>query len=87
MVNRVIQEFFLNQFNGVLTWSEHEEIVLDIEIAMNNRPLCYLEDDVQLPVLTPNTMLHTQPTYVPEMEEHHIEDQQPKPKYAVLNSR
>ena len=52
-----------------LTWSE---LVLDIEIAMNNRPLCYLEDDVQLPVLTTNAMLHTQPTYIPELEKHHI---------------
>ena len=48
--------------------------MLDIETAINNRPLCYLEDDVQLPVLTPNSMLHTQPTYIPELEKHHIEE-------------
>ena len=85
--------FYKSIGNGVLTWSELEEIVFDIEIAMNNRPLCYLEDDVQLPVLTPNTMFHTQPTYVPEIEKHHIEDHQekhhiedhqPKPKYVAL---
>ena len=29
---------------------------------------------MQLPVLTPNAMLHTQPTYVPELEKHHIEE-------------
>jgi hypothetical protein len=46
-------------------------MVLDIEIAMNNRSLCYLDDDVQLPVLTPNPMLHTQPSYIPELEKHH----------------
>ena len=68
----------------MLTWSELEEIVLDIEIAMNNHPLCYLEDDVQLPVLTPNTMLHTQPTYVPEMEKNHIEDQSLRKRAKLL---
>ena len=66
--------FYKSIGNGILTWSELEEVVLDIEIAMNNRPLCYLEDDVQLPVLTPNAMLHTQPTYIPELEKHHIEE-------------
>ena len=66
--------FYKSIGNGVLTWSELEEVVLDIETAINNRPLCYLEDDVQLPVLTPNSMLHTQPTYIPELEKHHIEE-------------
>ena len=46
--------FYKSISNGVLTWSDLEDIVFDIEIAMNNRPLCYLGDDVQLPVLTPN---------------------------------
>ena len=41
---------------------------------MNNRPLCYQEDDVQLPVLTPNTMLHIQPRHIPELQHHNIED-------------
>ena len=68
----------------MLTWSELEEIVLDIEIAMNNRPLCYLEDDVQLPVLTPHTMLHTQPTYVPEIEKHHIQDRSLRKRAKLL---
>ena len=76
--------FYKSIGNGVLTWSELEEIVLNIEIAMNNRPLCYLEDDVQLPALTPNTMLHTQPTYVPEMEKHHIQDRSLRKRAKLL---
>ena len=68
----------------MLTWLELEENVLDNEIAMNNRPLCYLEDDVQLPVLTPNTMLHTQPTYVIEMEKHHIQDRSLRKRAKLL---
>ena len=36
----------------VLTWNELQDVLLDVEIALNNRPLDYVEDDVQLPVLT-----------------------------------
>ena len=36
-----------------LTWNELEEVLLDVEVALNNRPLSYVEDEVLLPVLTP----------------------------------
>lgn len=32
--------------NGFLTWTELEEVILDVEVAVNNRPLSYVEDDV-----------------------------------------
>ena len=44
--------------SSMLTWNELEEVLLDIELTLNNRPLIYVEDNVQLPVLTPNTFLH-----------------------------
>lgn len=47
--------------------------MLDVEVALNNRPLSYIEDDVQLPVLTPNTFLFDQPNMLPELEPHHQE--------------
>ena len=31
---------------------------MDIEITLNNRPLSYVEDDIKIPILTPNTMIH-----------------------------
>ena len=40
-----------------LSLQELKEIMLDVEIALNNRPFCYVEDDIQLPELTPNIML------------------------------
>eukprot|EP00795_Rhopilema_esculentum_P015887 gene15887-7219_t len=40
-----------------LSLQELKEIMLDVEIALNNRPLCYVEDDIQLPELTLNIML------------------------------
>ena len=40
-----------------LRWSELEEVLLDVEINMNNRPLTYIEEDIQRPILTPNSMI------------------------------
>ena len=42
---------------GMLTWGELQDVLLDIEVALKNRPLNYVEDDPQLPVLTPNSLL------------------------------
>ena len=39
-----------------LSWQELEEVLLDIKITFNNHPLNYLDDDIQFPVLTPNTL-------------------------------
>jgi len=44
--------------NAMLRWAELEEVVLDVEVALNNQPLGYLEDDVELPVFIPHSVLH-----------------------------
>ena len=44
--------------NSMLTWNKFEKLLLDIELILNNRPLIYVEDNVQLQVLTPNTLIH-----------------------------
>jgi hypothetical protein len=51
--------------SGNLSWTELEEVVLDIEITIDNRPLSYVEDDVELPTLTPNSILHMNLSYMP----------------------
>lgn len=38
-------------------WKELAKVVLDLEICLSNRPLTYVEDDVELSVLTPNLMI------------------------------
>ena len=58
--------------NGTLNWMELEEVGLDIEICINNRPLNYVEDDIELPILTPNSILHINPAYTPELHVHNI---------------
>jgi hypothetical protein len=53
-----------------LSWSELEELVLDVEIALNDRPLSYLEDDIQLRCsITPNFMLNLNPNDLPNLHE------------------
>ena len=39
--------------NGHLRWHKLEEVILDVETTLNKRPLGYLEDDIQMPILTP----------------------------------
>ena len=51
---------------ATLYLDEMEEFLLDVEIAVNNRPLSYVEEDVQLSLLTPNLMLYGQSNILPE---------------------
>ena len=51
-----------------------QKVLLDVEVALNNRPLDYVEDDIQLPILTPSSLLHIQPNALPELESNHIQD-------------
>ena len=62
--------------NACLSFEELKEVFLDVEIALNGRPLSYVEDDAKLPVLTPNSMLFSQPNILPEMEVHYEENPQ-----------
>ena len=74
LIGVVKQAFYKAIGKAWLTFSELEEVLLDVEIAVNNRPLTYVEDDVQLPLLTPNTMLHGQSNLLPEADVEGIED-------------
>ena len=59
--------------NGLLRWKELQEVLLDVEITLNNRPLSYVEDDVQMYLLTPNAMLFLNNNLLPELQPRHIE--------------
>ena len=59
---------------GYLKWKELEEVLLDVEVALNNRPLQYVEDDVQRPILTPNSLLFVGSNAIPELQTHNVED-------------
>ena len=53
---------------GLLSWSELNEVILDVETQLNRRPLSYVEDDVQLPLLTPASFLFQRSIRLPERE-------------------
>ncbi|KAK3727323.1 hypothetical protein QZH41_006278 [Actinostola sp. cb2023] len=59
--------------NGFLWWKELEEVLLDVEVTLNNRPLSYVEEDLQLPTLTPNSMLFLNSNALPDLQPHHVE--------------
>ena len=54
-----------------LRWAELE-VVFHVEVALNNCPLTYLDEDIQLPVLTPNATLHIDCNHLPELQPHHL---------------
>ena len=49
-----------------LTKQELEEAIPHTEINLNNRPQMYIDDDIQFTVLTPNIVIHGQPTTITE---------------------
>ena len=57
----------------MLSWKELQEVLSDLETTLNNRPLSYLEDDPQLPVLTPSSVLFVNSNVLPELQPHRIE--------------
>lgn len=45
----------------MLTFPELEEVLLDVECTMNNRPLCYQGEGFEHQVITPNVLLRGKP--------------------------
>ena len=50
------------------------DVILDIEVALNSRPLSYLEDDVEQPVLTLTKLLQIKLNDIPKVQLHHLHD-------------
>lgn len=59
-------------------------MILDVEVSLNNRPLTYVEVDVQLPVLTPQSMMFGQPNLLPEQDEDSVENKDLKKRARCL---
>ena len=72
--------------NAYLTFDELKKVCIDVEIALNGRPLSYVEDDAQLPVLTPNSMLFIQPNILSEREVHYEENPQLRRRAMYLKN-
>ena len=56
MVGLVKQTLCKNCGRAILTWEELADLLQDVELTLNNCPLGYVEDEFQMPVLTPNIL-------------------------------
>ena len=74
MVGLVSRSLYKTIGNRFLSWAELEEVILYVKVALNNRPLSFVEDDAQLPVLTPNSLLFGRPSVLPETEPHRLDN-------------
>ena len=72
--------FYKTVGQGLLSWEELSDVILDIEASLNNRPLCYLEEDIQLPTLTPNTMLFLNSNILPESQPYQLAERELRKK-------
>ena len=66
--------FYKTVGQGLLTWEELTEVLLSIEVTLNNRPLSYLEEDVQLPTLMQNSFLFNNSNILPELAPYHVNE-------------
>ena len=51
-----------------LKWEELCKVILDVKVPINRRLLSYNEDDVPLPVLTPQAFLSHRYNHLPEQK-------------------
>ena len=56
-----------------MTRAELEEVLLDIEIILNNRPLTYPEEKIDYSILTPNSLLLGRDINFPDAAPHESE--------------
>ena len=55
---------------------ELAEVLTDIETTLNNRPLTYMEEDIEFPVLRPNSLVLGQQLIIPNEDPENIQDKE-----------
>ena len=75
MVGLVKTAFYKVVKGAKLKFKELQDIITDIQIILNNRPLSYCEDDIQLPTLAPSVMIFGREVHLPEENLEDIENQ------------
>ena len=68
MAGLVKQYLYKATGKAKFTKQKLEEVIVDIEINLNNRPLIYTDDDIQY---SPNILIHGQPSTIPEEQFDH----------------
>ena len=70
-----------------LTFNELEEVLSDLKQTMNCWPFSYIEDDIELPKLTPNLLVFEIHSHIPTMDnKHDITDKDLKKKLSGLTN-
>ena len=77
--------FYKSVGQGLLSWDELCEVVLDIEVSLNHRPLSYLEDDPKFPTLTPKSLLFLNANILFEVEPHCLKDRDLRPHSSMCS--
>ena len=54
LIGLIIASLYKAIGKAQLTWAELGHVLLDIEIILNNRPLTYIEKEIDCPILTPS---------------------------------
>ena len=85
MVGLVKQTLYKNIGRASLPWDKLADLLQDVELTLNNRPLGYVEDDIQMPVLTPNIMLFGHPSIILEETNGEIDDRDLRRRAHYLN--
>ena len=86
MVGLVKQSLYKSIGKSKLKWSEFEELLLDVEITLNNRPLSYIDDDIEMPVLTPNSLMYHQTYAYPEQDIDEIDEKHFRKRAKVFKT-
>ena len=77
LIGVIKQVLYKSMGRTSLRWSELEEVMLDAEININNIHLTYIEEDIQYPILAPNSMVPGRDTKM--VEGNMMEDQDEDP--------
>ena len=71
---------------ATLSWDELSEVLMDVETQVNRRPLSYVEDDLELPTLTPASFLFQRSSQLPEGPAWQIHDKDLRRRAKFLKS-
>ena len=71
---------------ATLSWDELSQVLLDVETQVNHRPLSYVEDDLDLPILTPASFLFHGSPQLPEEPAWQIKDKNLRKRVKFLKS-
>ena len=77
LVGLVKQSLYKSIGKSSLSFSEFEDVLLDVETVLNNRPLSYIEDENEKQILTPNTLIHGEDIILPQEDIDVLDEESP----------